>query len=113
LFGTDAPVVPQDAIEALHCAFRRTYRDNSEFFPENRVSLETAVDAFSTHAQISLRGLTAVPSSGAVAPGEEADFVVFEKDPFESVQKRISENPVRFLMIRGQVVEAHASFAKE
>jgi predicted amidohydrolase YtcJ len=104
LFGTDAPVVPQDAIEALHCAFRRTYRNNIQFHPENRVSPETAVQAMSGSAQRSLMGLPFVVSSGTLREGQLADFVAFQEDPFRAVFKAVNQNPVSFLMIRGEVI---------
>jgi len=104
LFGTDAPVVPQDAIEALHCAYRRTYRNDIEFHPENRVSPEVAVQAMSENAQRSLMGLPSVTTSGSLHEGQLADFVAFEEDPFRAVFKKVAQNPVKFLMIRGEVI---------
>jgi predicted amidohydrolase YtcJ len=104
LFGTDAPVVPQDAIEALHCAHRRTYRNDIPFHLENRVSPESAVQAMTENARLSLQGLPGVQSSGEIRVGQSADFVVFQADPFRSITKRVSDNPVSWMMIRGQII---------
>jgi predicted amidohydrolase YtcJ len=104
LFGTDTPVVPQDSIEALHCAVVRTYRDGMEFEIQNRVSEASAVAAFSSDAQLSLHALRDARVSGAIEPGAVADLVVFPKDPFQSQARSLGELSPSVVLIDGDVV---------
>ncbi len=104
LFGTDTPVVPQDSVEALHCAVKRSYRNGQAFELQNRVSEDQAVAAFSLNAKLSLESIQGMNSSGPIAVGELADFVIFPKDPFDSQARSLGELQPSLVIIDGQVV---------
>ena len=91
LFGTDAPVVDQDSVEALHCAVERTYGNGTVFQPQNRVSEASAVAAFTSNPALSLGFLKDAWISGELSPGGVADLVLYPKDPLEKNGKSLRE----------------------
>jgi predicted amidohydrolase YtcJ len=91
LFGTDAPVVDQDSVEALHCAVERTYRNGTAFELQNRVSEAAAVAAFTSNPALSLGFLKDAMISGELVPGGVADLVIYPKDPLEKNGKNLRE----------------------
>lgn len=78
-FGSDAPVEDPNPFHGLHAAVTRTRADGTPvggWRPEERISLDEAVHAFTVAAHESV-GRTDV---GRLAPGQLADLVVVDRD---------------------------------
>ena len=77
-FGTDYPVEPVTPFRGLYAAVtRRSEDDKREFFPEQKITMEQAIAAYTTgsaFAEFSEK------DKGTLAPGMLADFVVLDRD---------------------------------
>jgi predicted amidohydrolase YtcJ len=77
-FGTDYPVEPVTPFRGLYAAVtRRSEDDKREYFPEQKISMEQAIAAYTTgsaFAEFSEK------EKGMLAPGMLADFVVLDRD---------------------------------
>jgi predicted amidohydrolase YtcJ len=77
-FGTDYPVEPVTPFRGLYAAVtRRSEDDKREYFPEQKISMEQAIAAYTTgsaFAEFSEK------EKGTLAPGMLADFVVLDRD---------------------------------
>jgi hypothetical protein len=79
-FGSDAPVEPPSIGLGLHAAVTRTRADGRPaggFAPDERLTLDQALSAY-TEGPARLAGTW--PSLGRLAPGAEADLVVWSED---------------------------------
>jgi predicted amidohydrolase YtcJ len=71
------------------------------WFPEERVSLETALRAYTVHnawagGEESLKG--------SVSPGKLADLVVLDRDPFAANVATLKDRKVLYTIIGGRIV---------
>jgi predicted amidohydrolase YtcJ len=81
--GSDWPVSTADVMEQVHVAVRRVGPQDATadaFLPDERLDLATALTAF-TAGSAFVNHLAA--DRGGIAPGNVADLVVLDGDPFE------------------------------
>lgn len=82
-FGSDAPVESPSPMLGIHAAVTRRRQDGSPgadgWYPEQRLSIAAAVQAFTTGAAYA-GGQEAV--LGQLAPGTLADLVILDQDPY-------------------------------
>ncbi|MGO4299994.1 amidohydrolase [Leifsonia sp. RAF41] len=86
-FGSDAPVAPLDPWAAIASAVGRTRDGREPWHPEQSVSAEVALRA-------SVRS--------AVAPGQPADLVVVDRDPFACAPDDLRTIPVAATLLAGR-----------
>jgi predicted amidohydrolase YtcJ len=83
-FGSDAPVESPNPFWGLHAAVTRKSPDGSPgpdgWFPEQKISLRTALGGFTTGAAYAARMEN---RQGQLAPGFFADLVVLDEDLFQ------------------------------
>jgi predicted amidohydrolase YtcJ len=103
-FGSDWYVEPLDPRLNLYAAVTRAPArgtTGSSWFPEERISLEDALDAYtrgSAHAEF------ASSRKGTLQPGKLADLVVFAGDLFEQPASEILTTPVEMTVVGGRIV---------
>ena len=104
VFGSDAPVESPNPFLGLHAAVTRRRVDGSPdehgWIPEQRLSLEEALDAF-TIAPARAAGL---PWVGNLLPGCYADLIVLEVDPFTLAPGDLAELSPLATMVAGKWV---------
>lgn len=95
LFGSDAPVAPLDPWHAMAAATFRTRDGRAPWRPDEGIDLATALDA-STHGG---------SGSGAarIEPGQPADLVLCESDPFAADEPALRAMGVAATMIAGRL----------
>jgi predicted amidohydrolase YtcJ len=77
-FGTDYPVEPVAPFRGLYAAVTRRSEDGKqEYYPEQRLTMEQAIAAYTTGAAYAE---FAEKDKGTLAPGKLADFVVLDRD---------------------------------
>jgi predicted amidohydrolase YtcJ len=77
-FGTDYPVEPITPFRGLYAAVTRRSEDGKrEYFPEQKLTMEQAIAAYTTGAAFAE---FAEKEKGTLAPGMLADFVVLDRD---------------------------------
>lgn len=106
-FGSDWPVAPLDPWPAIYGAVtRRTLEgahDPDGWVPEQRISLEEALAAYtagSAYAEY------AESWKGRLAPGQVADLVVLDRDPFALDPGELDRVESVLTMVGGRVVWA-------
>ena len=77
-FHTDAPVIPPDLLETVWCAVDRTTRSGRCLGPEERVDVQTALEAVTVNAAYQY---FEERDKGTLAPGKRADLVMLDRDP--------------------------------
>ena len=87
-FGSDAPVAPLDPWQAIAAAVARTDDEREPWHPEERLSLDDALDA---SVRSSLR------------PGELADIVVCGADPRTASGEELRMMPVDATVLAGRI----------
>jgi predicted amidohydrolase YtcJ len=103
--GSDWPVSTPDPLQAIHVAANRTAygaggRAGTEpFLPEQALSLEAAMSAY-TRGSAWINGRD---NAGVIAPGNVADLVVLDRDPFDD-PTQIGAAKVVSTWIDGQAV---------
>lgn len=90
-FGSDAPVAKLDPWHAISAAVSRTDGIREAWHPEERLTLDQALEA-------SVRS--------ALRPGEPADIVLCAEDPGTASTQRLREMPVVATMSAGRVTHA-------
>jgi predicted amidohydrolase YtcJ len=105
-YGTDCPVESMDPLEGIACAVLRRPAAAftggiaaAPYFPEERVDLATAVDAYT------LGGAVAAgeeDSLGRIRPGLLADLTLLDRDLFSIPPEDIPKARVRFTMVGGE-----------
>jgi len=100
--GSDWDVSTPNPFEILHVALHRAHpdsRDRPPFFPEERINLNEALDAYT-------RGSSYVnhrDDSGTIEPGKAADLVVADQ-PINQVDLELASVTADLTMVAGQVV---------
>jgi predicted amidohydrolase YtcJ len=101
-FGTDYPVEPINPFRGLYAAVtRKNEAGTKEFFPEQRITLEQAIAAYTTgsaYAQF------AAKEKGTLAPGMLADFVVLDRDITKVPPAEILKTKVLRTVVGGKTV---------
>lgn len=90
-FGSDAPVAELDPWHAISAAVSRTDDDRAPWHPEERISLDQALEA-------SVRS--------ALRPGEPADIVLCGVDPRTATGEALRSMPVLATVLAGHVTFA-------
>ena len=107
--GSDWPVSSMNPLEAIHVALTRrdpTDSTSAQLGPEQRVDLETMIDAYTIAGS---RLVGAAAESGSIEVGKSADLVVFDRDLFAIDAREISDAEVLFTLFEGKAVyEAEA-----
>ncbi|HAU22100.1 MAG TPA: metal-dependent hydrolase [Erythrobacter sp.] len=103
-FGSDAPVEPADAFAGWAAAISRTDADGKPFggwLPQEAITREAALKAFTADAAFA--GF-AEGRFGRLFPGERADFILIDTDPFLASPTEIRSIQVRETWIAGERV---------
>ena len=103
-FGSDSPVEPADPFAGFAVAISRTDENGNPFGgwrAEEVVSREEALKAFTSDAAYA--GF-AEGKYGRLVPGEHADFLLVDRDPFLSSPQEIRETQIDEVWIGGRKV---------
>ena len=99
--GTDAPVENVDPIRNFHAAVTRRFANGTEFHPEQRMSREEALRAYTVDAAYAA---FEEEIKGTLAPGRLADMVVVSKDILTVPDHEILDTEVLYTILSGKVV---------
>jgi predicted amidohydrolase YtcJ len=99
--GTDAPVENVDPIRNLHAAVTRRFANGTEFHPEQRMSREEALRAYTVDAAYAA---FEEEIKGTLAPGRLADMVVLSQDILTVPDHEILDTEVLYTILSGKVV---------
>ena len=77
-FHTDAPVIPPDLLETVWCAVNRVTRSGRLLGAEERVDVQTALEAVTANAAFQY---FEERDKGTLSPGKRADLVILDRDP--------------------------------
>ena len=103
-FGSDAPIEPLHPMAGVYAAVNRfTPGTKKAFYPAERISVAEA-----------LRGFTSGPAfaagqedeRGYLLPGNKADFVIFEENPYEMPKSHLEELTPVATVLNGAAVFA-------
>jgi len=104
--GTDAPVEDIDPIANFHAAVTRQMRDGRRFHPEERMTREQALRAYTIDAA---RAGFEEDVKGSLAPGKLADIVVLSRDISSISEKDILGAEVDYTIIGGKILYERGS----
>ena len=101
-FGTDFPVEPITPFRGLYAAVtRRNEAGTQEFLPEQKLTLNDAISAYTTGAAYAE---FAEKDKGMLEPGKLADFVVLDRDLTKVPPAEILGTKVLRTVVGGQTV---------
>ncbi len=103
-FGSDAAVETLDPMKGIWAAVCRQKWDGMPeqgWYPEQRVSVEEAVQAYTLGAAYASGEETL---KGSIQPGKLADFTVLDRDIFQIPEQEIREINVAMTILGGKVV---------
>ncbi|HZP24032.1 MAG TPA: amidohydrolase [Terriglobales bacterium] len=101
-FGTDYPVEPINPFRGLYAAVtRKNEAGTKEFFPEQKISMEQAIAAYTTG---SAYAQYAEKDKGTLALGMLADFVVLDRDITKVAPADILKTQVLRTVVGGKTV---------
>ena len=103
-FGSDVPVEYPDPFVGMAVAVSRQDSEGQPpggWLPQEKVRLETALAAYTAGAAYA--GF-AEGRFGRLAPGEQADFIILDRDPFDSTPAELAETQVLETWIGGERV---------
>jgi predicted amidohydrolase YtcJ len=106
-FGSDWDVAPISPIAGIDAAVTRRTIDGKNpggWFPEQRISVEEALRAYTATAAWSA---FEEGEKGSLAPGKLADFVILSQDILSIPKERIVETKVDATVVGGRVVVDH------
>lgn len=104
IFGSDAPVETPDPWLGLHAAVNRLpegYPDPAGWQPQQKVSLKTAIHAFTT-APADAVGSSGL--AGRIKPGAPADLIVIDRDIFTAPSEQLRSIRTLATMVAGKWV---------
>ena len=101
----DSPVLPPWSIRSIHTAVNRVSRGGRLLGPDQRISLEEAVRAYTSHAAYFQ---FAEKEKGTIEPGKLADFVLLSHDLLAMKPEEIMDARVLMTMVGGRVT--HGGF---
>jgi predicted amidohydrolase YtcJ len=79
-FGSDWPVVSCDPLAGIRAAVTGLTADGQAFLPEQNLTVEEALRAYTSGAAYALR----LDDAGVLRPGALGDLVMFDRDPFSA-----------------------------
>ncbi len=99
--GSDCPVEPPDVMAGIQCAVTRKTLDGSlgPYLPGQAMTVEEAIDIFTKAGAIAS---FEEERKGAVRPGMLADFVVLDRNPFETPADELAGIEVREVYVAGK-----------
>jgi len=103
-FGSDWPVAPLEVIPGIYAAVTRRTLDNKNpdgWFPEQKISVEQAVEAYTlsaAYAQFQEH------IKGSITPGKLADLAVLSDDIFSISPEKIEAAKVLYTIVNGKIV---------
>ncbi|MGA3212840.1 MAG: amidohydrolase family protein [Terriglobales bacterium] len=101
-FGTDYPVEPITPFRGLYAAItRKNEAGTMEYFPEQRITVEQAIAAYTTGAAYAE---FAEQDKGLLKPGMLADFVVLDRDIIAATPREILGTKVLRTVVGGKTV---------
>lgn len=100
--GSDCPVEPFDVLPNLYYAVtRRDGRNGPQWYPENGVTLEEAVEMFTSEAAYASYD---EDRYGTLTVGKYADLVVLDRNIFERPLEELFDTQVMLTMVEGEIV---------
>jgi predicted amidohydrolase YtcJ len=110
-FGSDWPVVTLNPWEGLQNALTRKTREGTPpagFVPNERISLEDAIKAYTLGAAFAGRR---EKEEGSMEPGKLADLIVLSQDLFKIDASEIAKTKVLLTMVGGKVAYSAANWS--
>ncbi|WP_433155510.1 amidohydrolase family protein [Actinomadura nitritigenes] len=100
--GSDWPVSSPDPIAGVHVAVNRVLPDRTDapFLPDQALPLATALAAYTAGAAY----VNHLDDTGTLRPGNRADLVVLDRDPFNGPTQAIAATRVAHTYIDGHRV---------
>jgi predicted amidohydrolase YtcJ len=100
--GSDWPVSTPDPLQAIHVAVNRVHQgeDYEPFLPEQRLDLATALTAYTAGSAYVNR----LDDTGTIRPGNRADLIVLDRDPFAAPAGEIADARVAGTWVDGRRV---------
>lgn len=102
-YGTDAPIEDLKTFENIYSAVsrKRLEGDGGAFYPQERVSIEEAIDSYSlAGAYVEFNE----DRKGRLKPGYMADLIILDRDIFTVPVEEIKNIQVDMTMVDGKVV---------
>jgi predicted amidohydrolase YtcJ len=101
--GSDWPVTTPDPLQQVEVAVTRVdpeHRDNEPFLPEERLTLDEALDAFTAGSAF----VNHDEEAGRLAVGRRADLAVLDRDVRDRPAREIADAAVELTVAGGRVV---------
>ena len=105
-FGSDWTVAPLNPMQGLYAAVTRATLDGKNpggWFPEQKLKLEEAIQAYTTGSAFAEFG---EKEKGSLTPGKLADIVVLDSDLFAIAPEKIKDVTVRYTIVGGKIVHS-------
>jgi predicted amidohydrolase YtcJ len=99
--GTDTPVEPVDPIANFHALVTRRMKNGKTFYPEQRMTREEALRAYTRNAAYAAFEENL---KGSLTPGKLADIVVLSGDILTVPEDEILKTEVLTTIVGGQIV---------
>lgn len=103
-FGSDWPVVTQNPWQGIQSAITRQTTEGKPpggWLPEQRVTLQEAIEAYTLGAAYSGHREKA---EGSLESGKAADLIILDQNPFETPPNKIADTQVLLTIVGGKVV---------
>ena len=98
--GTDAPVEDIDPIESYHSMVTRHLADSTQFFPEQTLDREEALEAYTIN---NAYAAFQEDIKGSITPGKLADIVVLSDDILSIPDEEIPDTEVDMTILDGEI----------
>jgi predicted amidohydrolase YtcJ len=98
--SSDAPVVPDNPLMGIYAAVTRRAESGQEVLPEEAVSLQQALEMYTTNAAYASFEENI---KGSIAPGKLADMAVLSADPLKTPPEQIKDIKVEMTIIDGEI----------
>lgn len=99
VFSSDAPIEPIDPLPGICAAVTRARPGQAPWYPQEKVTLNEALHAFTMAAAIT-SGQTA--TQGSITPGKLADLTIYEQDLYTVAPEDIRNISVSATLVGGQ-----------
>jgi predicted amidohydrolase YtcJ len=99
--GTDTPVEDVDPIAGFHALVTRRMKNGETFYPEQRITREEALRAYTKNAAYAAFEEN---RKGSLAPGKLADIVILSRDILTVPEDEILKTKVVTTIVGGKVV---------